>query len=260
MLLLPYFWVYFNTSSVASKWLKTPFSFKVTIRNKKCRNKDGASPPITPAKRSTSREICASKYNTSDHNFISRAAWLMLLNWIVVFASEMEPRNLKLTQFANRVLPKAIDLFCVSGTHSLYDLDCVPCCVTAGGWDNVCIHTIDALFCGCAGRCEERWVKSPAFNSRWVSTWLSLQNEMRSPTWRHLCVLNTAGSSQKRDVEAHMNISFYVYTPTRTIFEALSNAKTNITKGRDRYRLFKTLLGQRWAQNSRWAHFCVNFS
>lgn len=31
-----------------------------------------------------------------------------------MFISETEQRNLQLTQFANRVLPKAIDFFCVS--------------------------------------------------------------------------------------------------------------------------------------------------
>lgn len=87
------------------------------------RNKDRATHPITSVKPSTSRQTCASNINTSDPHYSSQEqpdscyeiGW-QCLRW--VFASETAQRNLKLTQFADGVLSKAIDFF-VSFCNSL---------------------------------------------------------------------------------------------------------------------------------------------
>ena len=72
-----------------------------------------------------------------------------------MFASETAQRNLKLTQFADGVLTKAIDFLCVAVTHLLYMIVCVcpvwkikePSCRNAEdpayGGENVSVHVTD---------------------------------------------------------------------------------------------------------------------
>lgn len=81
------------------------------------------------------RQICASNINTSDpdHSSQERPDSCYEIGWQRlwwVFASETAQRNLKLTQFADGLLSKAIDFLCVSNSLTTYDCECGRMCVS----------------------------------------------------------------------------------------------------------------------------------
>lgn len=155
---------------------------------------------------SRGRQICASNINTSDpdHSSQERPDSCYEIGWQRlwwVFASETAQRNLKLTQFADGLLSKAIDFLCVSVTHLPRMIVSVGVCVCpvkkikellcqnsenpVHGREKVSVDVMDTPLCVLWGDTQED--ELPAFTSGWVSTQWHEWEEM-SECERILCI------------------------------------------------------------------------
>lgn len=171
--------------------------------------------------------------------FIWRAAWVLLWNWMAVFVLSLYPR---LNRWSFSL--KKLILLCAS-LH-----DCVLCEDHANGCWNVCIHTIETLM--------DMWLQGDSHRDEWhcvISIWDEFQfdhpREIRKSNLKaFVCIEQRGEIIEGKDEETHL-----VFTDGFFFLGLL--------KSEDRHHrcyLFKTVLGQRWAQNSQWDHFCVNFS
>lgn len=139
-----------------------------------CRNKDRATHPITSVKLSTSRQTCAFNINTSDPHYSSQEqsdscyeiGWQCLW-WM--FASETAQRNLKLTQFADGVLSKAVDILSLCNSLTIWLCLCVSCVENkrtvlpkhswSRGWVRECLCSYN--------RCTVLWLQGDVQRDEW---------------------------------------------------------------------------------------------
>lgn len=156
--------------------------------------------------------------------FISRAAWLLLWNWQClwwVFALESAQRNLKLTQFADRVLSKAIDFLCVSVTHLWLCVSCVENkrnilpehWRSCGGMrECLCLFNIHTILWLQGHAQIDEWncllsiLDEFRYNGAWETRW---EVQLRS---NFLYWTQQGDHKTERHRNIHGNIGFFVYT------------------------------------------------
>lgn len=98
-------------------------------------------------------------------------------------------------------------------------------------------NTLISLFCCWLQEMEK---KINAYNCRGVSLPFCLQDEMQKSNFEAILSVE-----QSCEIVQHKDAHFL------SCLWILSNEKTNTKNSRDRNWLFKSFLGQRWAQNSR---------